>query len=104
MADYLAITETSGNLRALCPDCGTLMHRRAAFAKLNILGVGLDIAFPQAVPRIKAMIASVQAVSECGEQFEGPPSVPFFSIIKGRPPTEGGPCRSSGECVSSDYS
>ena len=52
MADYLAITETSGNLRALCPDCGTLMHRRAAFAKLNIVGVGLDIAFPQAVSRI----------------------------------------------------
>jgi hypothetical protein len=32
---------------------------------------------------LKAMIASVQAVSECGEQFEGPPSVPFFSMIKG---------------------
>jgi hypothetical protein len=53
MADYLAFTETSGNLRALCPDCGTLMHRRAAFAKLNIVGVGLDIAFPQAVSRIR---------------------------------------------------
>jgi hypothetical protein len=29
------------------------MHRRAAFAKLNIVGVGLDIAFPQAVSRIR---------------------------------------------------
>jgi hypothetical protein len=53
MADYLAITETSGNLRALCPDCGTFMHRRAAFAKLKIVGAGLDIAFPQAGSRIR---------------------------------------------------
>jgi Helix-turn-helix domain len=53
MADYLPITATSGNLRALCPDCGTFMHRRAAFAKLNIVGAGLDITFPQAVSRIR---------------------------------------------------
>src|SRR6516162_9771890 len=53
MADYLPITDTSGNLRALCPDCGRFMHRRAAFAKLNIVGVGLDIAFPQAVSRLR---------------------------------------------------
>jgi excisionase family DNA binding protein len=46
------ITATSGNLRALCPDCGTFMHRRAAFAKLNMVGANLDIAFPQAVSRI----------------------------------------------------
>jgi hypothetical protein len=52
MADYLPITATSGNLRALCPDCGTFMHRRAAFAKLNIVGANLDIAFPQAGSRI----------------------------------------------------
>jgi hypothetical protein len=52
MADYLPITATSGNLRALCPDCGTFMHRRAAFAKLNMVGANLDIAFPQAVSRI----------------------------------------------------
>ena len=57
MADYLPITDTSGNLRALCPDCGTFMHRRAAFAKLNIVGAGLDIAFPQAVSRIRESAA-----------------------------------------------
>jgi hypothetical protein len=51
MADYLPISDTSGNLRALCPDCGRFMHRRAALAKLNTVGVGLDIAFPQAVSR-----------------------------------------------------
>jgi len=53
MADYLPINDTSGNLRALCPDCGKFMHRRASLAKLNIVGVGLDIAFPQAVSRIR---------------------------------------------------
>jgi hypothetical protein len=53
MVDYLHITATSGNLRALCPDCGTLMHRRAALAKLNTVGADLEIAFPQAAPRIR---------------------------------------------------
>jgi|SRR5215831_9254234 len=53
MVDYLPITDTSGNLRALCPDCGTFMHRRADFAKLNTIGGGFDIAFPQAGSRIE---------------------------------------------------
>jgi len=53
MADYLPVTDSSGNLRALCPDCGTFMHRRAALAKLSQVGAGLDIAFPQAVSRIR---------------------------------------------------
>jgi hypothetical protein len=53
MADYLPMSDTSGNLRAICPDCGKFMHRRAALAKLNIVGAGLDIAFPQAASRIR---------------------------------------------------
>jgi hypothetical protein len=53
MADYLPISNTSGNLRALCPDCGKFMHRRSSLAKLNIVGAGLDIAFPQAVSRLR---------------------------------------------------
>jgi Helix-turn-helix domain len=53
MADYLPISAISGNLRALCPDCGKFMHRRASLAKLTIVGAGLDIAFPQAVSRIR---------------------------------------------------
>ncbi len=53
MADYLAITATSGNLRGLCPDCGTFMHRRAALRKLASVGAGLDIAFPQAALRLR---------------------------------------------------
>jgi excisionase family DNA binding protein len=57
LADYLPITATSGNLRGLCPHCGTLMHRRVAFAKLAIFGANLEIAFPQAVPRIRESTA-----------------------------------------------
>lgn len=57
MADYLPITDTSGNLRALCPDCGTFMHRRAAFANLKVVGADLDIAFPQAKSRLRESTA-----------------------------------------------
>jgi hypothetical protein len=53
MVDYLPINDTSGNLRALCPDCGKFMHRRASLAKLNLVGAGLDIAFPQAASRLR---------------------------------------------------
>ena len=53
MADYLPISDTSGNLRAICPDCGKFMHRRASLAKLTIIGAGLDIAFPQVASRLK---------------------------------------------------
>jgi hypothetical protein len=28
MAEYIALTPTLGNLRAICPTCGTLMHKR----------------------------------------------------------------------------
>jgi excisionase family DNA binding protein len=57
MADYLPITPTSGNLRGLCLQCGTLMHRRASFAKLNIFGVEVEISFQQAVSRIRESTA-----------------------------------------------
>ena len=30
MVDFLPVTERSGNLRAICGCCGTLMHRRAS--------------------------------------------------------------------------
>ena len=46
------MTDTAGNLRAICPVCGTFMHRRVALANLAIFCAGLDIAFPQAARRI----------------------------------------------------
>jgi hypothetical protein len=69
MADYLPISDISGNLRALCPDCGKFMHRRASLAKLNIVGAGLDIAFPRAGSRIReSSIPSVNCDSSMKAQ------------------------------------
>jgi hypothetical protein len=53
MADYLPINDKTGNLRALCPDCGVLMHRRVALGKLNVVAAGLDIAFSQVLSRLE---------------------------------------------------
>lgn len=77
MADYLAITPTSGNLRGICPDCSSLMHRRVALARLWAVAADLDITFPQAVRRI-------------GESR--PPSV-NCDLSKGLPTDEDAQCR-----------
>lgn len=52
LVDYLPMTDTAGNLCAICPVCGTFMHRRVALVNLAIVCAGLDIAFPQAARRI----------------------------------------------------
>src|SRR5262249_1825397 len=52
-ADYVAMTNTSGNLRGLCPDCGTLIHRRVAHAKLDEFRAILNIIVMQAPPSIR---------------------------------------------------
>jgi hypothetical protein len=52
LVDYLPMTDTAGNLRAICPACGTFMHRRVALANLATVCAGMDIAFPQAARRI----------------------------------------------------
>jgi hypothetical protein len=65
LADYLPMTDTAGNVRAICPECGTFMHRRVALAKLSTVCAGLDIAFPQAGRRIsEAASTSVDCDSE----------------------------------------
>ncbi len=53
MIEYLAITAASGNLRAICATCETMMHRRARRAALGTLMPGLDVQFAQAPPRLK---------------------------------------------------
>ena len=51
-ADYLPITASSGNLRAMCSDCGTRMYRRVSFHKLAAVAGDLQVALPQAQQRI----------------------------------------------------
>ena len=52
MADYEALTETQGNLIAICPDCETIIYRRVSLAKLAQIRGRLDITFPQALRHI----------------------------------------------------
>jgi hypothetical protein len=52
MADYLPVTETIGNLIAICPDCNSIMNRRVNLAKLGLVQGKMDISFPQALRRV----------------------------------------------------
>jgi len=53
MVEYLAMTAVSGNLRAICATCDTMMHRRARRAALATIMPGFDVQFAQALPRLK---------------------------------------------------
>ncbi len=46
MADYLPMSDTTGNLRGICPDCDTLIHRRVNMAKIDLIRGQLDVTFP----------------------------------------------------------
>jgi excisionase family DNA binding protein len=52
MADYKPITETRGNLIAICPDCDAIMNRCVNLAKLEQIRDHMDITMPQALPHI----------------------------------------------------
>jgi hypothetical protein len=51
-ADYLPLTASSGNLRAICVDCGTRMYRRVSFPKLAAAAGALHITVPEDQQRI----------------------------------------------------
>lgn len=52
MADYKPVTETMGNLIAICPDCNSIMNRRTSIAKLVLMREEMDITMPQALQHI----------------------------------------------------
>jgi hypothetical protein len=52
MADYLPVTETIGNLMAICPDCNCIIYRRVNLAKMGLVQGKMDITFPQALRRL----------------------------------------------------
>jgi hypothetical protein len=52
MAEFVLLSPTMGNLRAICPTCGTLMHKRMKRAALEALSGILDVTFAQAIPRL----------------------------------------------------
>jgi hypothetical protein len=52
MVEYRPITEKSGNLTAICPDCNSFMNRRVSIAKLGQVRGKMDISFPQALNQV----------------------------------------------------
>lgn len=49
MAEYLPMNENVGNLRAICPDCDSFMHRCVSMAKFGQVLGRIDVTFPQAL-------------------------------------------------------
>ncbi len=52
MLDYIPIASLSGNLRALCPVCSCLMHRRAGLRNLDAVRGSCTVAYPHGHERI----------------------------------------------------
>lgn len=52
LVEYVPITPTSGNLRAMCVACEALMHRRTRMADLAKIMPGIAIQFTHAPPRL----------------------------------------------------
>lgn len=52
MVDFVELAAGTGNLRAMCAECGTIMHRRAKAASIAAIMPGLDIQTAQGGPRI----------------------------------------------------
>lgn len=55
MVDYVPVTPTSGNLRAICEQCDAMMHRRARKADLLMILPRCTIQFPQGQERISGL-------------------------------------------------
>ena len=53
MVDFIPTTPTSGYLRGICPDCGTLIHRGLSTLVLEGMAAGLEVAFPMAQPGLR---------------------------------------------------
>jgi hypothetical protein len=49
MVDYRPVTEKFGNLKAICPDCTSIMNRSVSIAQLAKVRGKMDITFPQAL-------------------------------------------------------
>jgi len=57
MVDFVSINAVSGDVRAICPTCGTVMHRRASEAALASIMPGCGVQFVQAPPRLNGSSA-----------------------------------------------
>jgi len=53
MAEYVPLTPKTGNLRALCPICFSLMHKRIRLDALEAVRSVLTVTLAERVPRIR---------------------------------------------------
>lgn len=53
MAEYVIVNSTSGNLRAICPTCGSLMHRRTSLAQLDLIRREIEVTVVERSPRLR---------------------------------------------------
>ena len=58
MVDFIAHNVTGGNLKALCENCGTVMHQRVARAAIGHKMPGVEIQFREAAPRLEGSASS----------------------------------------------
>jgi hypothetical protein len=56
MADCIAMSETTGTLRGICPDCDRMIYRRVNPKKLDTVRGDLDVAVTQAPLRIEETV------------------------------------------------
>ena len=56
MADYLPVTEKLGTLKAICPDCHSMMNQSVSVAKLEQVRGKLDVSFPKALHQVSNRI------------------------------------------------
>lgn len=53
MAEFISLTPSTGNLRGICPTCGTMMHKRMRHDALLALGSILDVTIAEAPSRLR---------------------------------------------------
>jgi hypothetical protein len=65
MVDFAPLNVSSGNLRALCEECGTLMHRAVSRARISATMPDLDIRFAEPDERLmESSACSLNCVSK----------------------------------------
>lgn len=75
MIEYVPISNASGNLRAFCAECETMMHRRASRVAIASVMPGFDVQFVHVRPRLRKN--EYDQLFECKRQnkFEAPPGL-----------------------------
>lgn len=53
MAEFVVITPTNGNLKALCPTCGSLMHRRTSLTQFEGIRSTLEVTIVDRFARLR---------------------------------------------------